>query len=104
MAENEIKLNVAPEQVVKAGVGGGLEPTFRQHLEAKFNTDRSDIRVLQSHAPTLMRAKAYTDGNDIHFQPGFNASSAEGKAMIAHEVGHVVQQRGHRDADSDLGD
>ena len=93
MAENEIKLNVAPEQVVKAGVGGGLEPTFRQQLEAKFNTDLSEIRILQSHAPTLMGAQAYRAGNDIHFEPGFNASSAEGKALIAHEIAHVIQQR-----------
>lgn len=93
MPENGINLTAAPEDVMRGGVGGGLEPTLRQRLEAKFNTDLSEIRILQSQAPTLMRSEAYTSGNDIHFRPGFDASSKDGQSTIAHEVAHVVQQR-----------
>lgn len=38
-------------------------------------------------------AKAFTQGNDIHFGAGaFNPGAGEGKQLLAHEATHVVQQ------------
>jgi hypothetical protein len=58
-----------------------------------------DVRVhTDDHAAALARAveaRAFTVGNDIFFGPGEYAPATRGGAeLIAHEVTHVVQQRG----------
>ncbi len=38
-------------------------------------------------------ARAFTQGNDIHFGAGaFNPGAGEGNKLLAHEAAHVVQQ------------
>lgn len=38
-------------------------------------------------------ARAFTQGNDIHFGAGaFNPAAGDGKQLLAHEATHVVQQ------------
>jgi hypothetical protein len=42
-----------------------------------------------------IQAKAFTVGNDIAFAKGeYKPESSSGKHLIAHELGHVVQQGG----------
>ncbi len=39
-------------------------------------------------------AEAFAAGDTLHFAPGFyNPTSAEGRALIGHELAHIVQQR-----------
>ena len=43
-------------------------------------------------------ARAFTTGTDVYFADGeFKPDSPEGKELIAHELAHVVQQRGAPD-------
>src|SRR5215470_4248958 len=43
-----------------------------------------------------MKASAYTDRNHIYFAPGsYDPYSAEGIALIAHEIAHSVQYENH---------
>ena len=42
-----------------------------------------------------MSARAFATGNDVYFAKGeYNPGSADGDRLIAHELAHVVQQRG----------
>lgn len=51
-----------------------------------------------NHAAALARAvsaRAFTVGNDIFFGQGeYSPATPAGTELIAHEVAHVVQQRG----------
>jgi hypothetical protein len=57
--------------------------------------DFSDVRIHKDSTNAVrLGALAYTRGNDIHFAPGqYNPDTVEGKRIIRHELGHVVQQR-----------
>jgi len=40
-------------------------------------------------------ARAFATGTDVYFAKGeYNPGSADGDKLIAHELAHVVQQRG----------
>jgi len=57
--------------------------------------DFSDVRIHKDSASAVrLGALAYTRGNDIHFAPDqYRPHTTEGKRLINHELGHVVQQR-----------
>ncbi len=57
--------------------------------------DFSDVRVhKESVSAVKLGALAYTQGDDIHFAPGqYKPHTNEGKMIINHELGHVIQQR-----------
>ena len=50
------------------------------------------------HANSLAQsvsARAFTTGSDVYFAKGeHNPGSSEGQQLLAHELTHVVQQRG----------
>ena len=61
--------------------------------------DLSDVRVhTDDTADQLNRsvsARAFATGTDVYFAKGeYNPGSASGDKLIAHELAHVVQQRG----------
>lgn len=95
--EDEHKL--APETLSRKGSGRPLEPEVREFMEPRFGYDFSHVRV---HTDTYaarksneLNAVAFTVGRDIFFNEGrYNTSTAEGKRLLAHELTHVVQQRG----------
>src|SRR5207302_35064 len=46
-------------------------------------------------ASAAVGAKAYTLGNDIHFNDGqYDPAGGAGEELLAHEVAHTVQQSG----------
>lgn len=76
-----------------------LESQVRQRLEAGFGQDFSQVRVhagpRAAQAAHDLQARAYTVGNDLVFGAGqYAPGSAEGRELIAHELTHVLQQRG----------
>jgi hypothetical protein len=82
---------------LKGAVETRLPKPFRQKMEQMFESDFSDVKVYESHLPTLQGAKAYATGNSVHFAPGaMDMMSDEGERAVAHELAHVVQQRGGR--------
>jgi hypothetical protein len=68
-------------------------------MEPRFGQDFSRVRVHAdgnaARAAHAVEARAYTVGRDIVFGKGeYAPATVEGKRLIAHELTHVVQQRG----------
>jgi hypothetical protein len=94
-------VTAAPGSVVDALRDGGrpLEPHVRRGMEQVFGFDFSHVRVHDGAAAKVsardVRASAYTLGDDIVFAEGrYAPSSSVGRALLAHELTHVVQQSG----------
>ena len=89
------------ESQINAIKGGGqpLAESDRAYFEPRFGVDFSQVRV---HTDTRaaesargLNARAYTVGQDVVFGAGQYAPEATGeKKLLAHELTHVVQQRG----------
>lgn len=97
----------------KSGLGGGgtmmappitdagrpLDSTTRQTMESGFGQDFGHVRVhddarAHDHAREL-NARAYAAGDHIVFGEGhYRPETAMGRALIAHELAHTVQQGG----------
>jgi len=83
----------------KRGSGQALDAGARANLGAAFGDDFSDVRIHDdSEADQLnraLKADAFTTGADIFFRSGkYSPASSEGQKLLAHELTHVVQQRG----------
>jgi hypothetical protein len=81
------------------GGGSGLDSPVRDQMQSSFGADFSGVRVhTDTHADSLSRAldaRAFTTGKDIFFRRGeYNPGSSDGRALLAHELTHVVQQNG----------
>lgn len=76
--------------------GKQLPPDVRSKMERAFGTDFSQVRIhANSTAAVTHGAKAFAQGNEIHFAPGaFQPESRQGRELLAHELAHVVQQQG----------
>jgi hypothetical protein len=83
--------------VVGSGGGRPLDPDTRSDMESRFGTDFGDVRVHSGEAArssaAAVQAQAYTVGSDIVLAGGYDAGSASGRHLLAHELTHVVQQR-----------
>lgn len=89
----------AEAQAALMAPGRPLEPALRSAMEASFGQDFGRVRVhagaRAAASATAQGARAYTVGSDIAFAAGAYAPhSREGQRLIAHELGHVVTQRG----------
>src|SRR5689334_17772711 len=74
--------------------GRALPDDLRARMERAFGTDLSDVRVHEGPHASAAGALAYTRGSDIHFGPGeYQPHTAYGRALLGHELTHVVQQR-----------
>jgi Domain of unknown function (DUF4157) len=89
------------EAAIAASSGGGrpLDGNLARRLERNSGDLMADVRVhTDGHAAALARAvsaRAFTVGRDIYFGAGeYNPGSSAGTELIAHEVAHVIQQRG----------
>jgi hypothetical protein len=76
--------------------GRELSTADRARLEPKLGADLSSVRIHtsgeSSRAATGLNARAFTVGNDIHFNSGeFAPGTREGDRLLAHELTHVVQ-------------
>jgi hypothetical protein len=74
------------------------EKTVRQ-MEQAFGTDFSGVNIhTDKQSASLnkeMHSIAFTNGKDIYFAEGhYNPDSSSGKALLAHELTHVIQQTG----------
>lgn len=91
----------APSSVEGALRGGshGLDAATRSFFEPRFGRDFGSVRVHSDSAAQAsardVNALAYTVGQDIVFGAGqYSPGTASGRALLAHELTHVVQQRG----------
>ncbi|MEV0825088.1 eCIS core domain-containing protein [Nonomuraea rubra] len=84
------------------GSGRPLPAATRQALEPRFGRDFGGVRVhadaAAATAARAVNASAFTVGSHIVFGAGrYAPATAAGRALLAHELTHVVQQSGRRD-------
>ncbi|PZO52922.1 MAG: hypothetical protein DCF15_13170 [Phormidesmis priestleyi] len=89
------------EVSIRQARGGGepLPETVREPMEQAFGADFRGVRIhANAQADQLNRsisAKAFTTGQDVFMRQGsYQPNSRAGQELIAHELTHVVQQRG----------
>jgi hypothetical protein len=79
---------------IPTGGGTALPAATRKHFESSFGADLSSVRIHHGDAAGQLGAKAFTHGEDIHFGSGnYDPHSDMGKALLGHELTHVIQQR-----------
>lgn len=81
----------------EAPAGRPLDEATKATMESSFGHDFTNVRVHvdgpAAESALALNASAYTVGSDVVFSPGkYEPESAEGKARLAHELAHVVQQ------------
>lgn len=81
------------------GSGHSLDPGVSSRFSGPLGDNLSDVRVhTDSTADGLARsvsARAFTTGSDLYFAKGqYQPGSSGGDRLLAHELTHVVQQRG----------
>lgn len=87
---------------VDAAVRGGgrpLDPALRHSMEARFGHDFSAVRLHDdagaASAAGSVAASAFTVGEHVVFGTGgYAPNTPAGRRLLAHELAHVVQQRG----------
>ncbi|MGW6194779.1 eCIS core domain-containing protein [Kribbella sp. NPDC055110] len=85
-----------------------LDRGIRARMERSFEAAFGDV-VIHAGAASAdlaesLDAAAFTVGRHVVFGPGrFDPSSVRGRLLLAHELGHVVEQR-HGGGDLDLGE
>jgi hypothetical protein len=92
--QSDISDNSFPLQLKSRGSGLPLPSDVRDKMEQSFNADFSDVRIHRGSEAKAIGALAFTQGNNIYFQPDqYNPKSLAGQTLLGHELTHVVQQR-----------
>jgi len=86
------------EGAIARSRGGGSSLDTRI-LAPEVRSEFSDVRVhADTGADALARsvsARAFTTGSDVFFASGeYRPGTSDGNSLLAHELAHVVQQRG----------
>jgi Domain of unknown function (DUF4157) len=98
-------MSLVPSTSEFVNPGQPLPETVRHRMESSLGEDLSGIRLHHGHHAGAMGALAYTEGQNIYFQPGHgDPHTPEGSELLGHEVTHVIQQREGRVAVQDDGD
>ena len=89
------------EQLLAESKGQGfpLPKELRANMEAEMNCDFSKVRIHTGEYATTMtqmlNAYAFTNGYDIYFNEGqYQPETDRGVELLAHELTHVIQQKG----------
>lgn len=95
-ARGEVSAGVARSLTAQRGQGHALPGETRAYFESRMGQGFGDVRVHHDEETTSrLGARAFTHGSDLYFAPGeYSPSTDGGKRLLAHELTHVVQQRG----------
>lgn len=90
----------AASETVLTSVGEPLPLQVRERLEESFGADLRPVRLhhdaASASAARSFGARAFASGASIYFDTGeFTPQSEAGRRLLAHEIAHVIQQRGH---------
>ena len=108
MASARVTLSPRPTELLRAppvvgevlrSTGQALNDDTRVRMEQRLGSNFSQVRVhtdaRAAQSAAAVDALAYTVGRDIEFGEGrYAPHSASGQRLLAHELAHVVQQRG----------
>jgi len=89
-------------QLLKGG-GQPLPKSVQNFFEPIFGRDFSQVRIhtgtQAAYLARTMNARAFTVGQNIAFRAGqYSPGTTEGINLLAHELTHVVQQKGNRNS------
>ncbi len=81
------------------GGGSSLDAGAREKFGPALGDSLGDVRVHTDETANALAAsvsaRAFTTGNDLYFAKGeYSPGSGSGDRLLAHELSHVVQQRG----------
>ena len=98
MASGEVTPDVQSTINSSRGSGQSLDSNVAARLSPSLG-DLSDVRVhtdTQAHDLNhAVSARAFATGTDVYFaQNEYKPNTSDGDKLIAHELAHVVQQRG----------
>jgi len=98
LPSGEVHPAVQSEITSTRGGGASLDAGVQDRFADSLG-DLSDVRVhTDDNSDRLNRsvsARAFATGSDVYFARGeYNPGTAAGDKLIAHELAHVVQQRG----------
>lgn len=101
-AAPEISSSVSSQPTVQhvlASPGRPLDASTRDFFATRFGHDFGDVRVHDDPAAAAsargVHALAYTVGHDVVFGTGqYAPGTSAGRRLLAHELTHVIQQRG----------
>lgn len=87
--------------------GQKLPSDTESSMSERFGTGFQDVKIhhdtKSNHLNRKLNARAFTTGNNIFFKTGeYNPKTYEGKKLLAHELTHVVQQKGKGGLAEDL--
>lgn len=99
LPDGSVHPNVDAAIASARGRGSPLDAPSRELFGSHLGDPLRDVRVhTDDHADELahaVSARAFTTGSDVFFARGeYRPGSSEGNRLIAHELAHVVQQRG----------
>jgi len=88
------------QSAVRSGASGGGEPLsneVRSYMEPRFGADFGNVRVHNdaesARLGNQLEARAFTYQNHVFFsRDQYQPGTSEGKHLLAHELGHTVQQ------------
>ncbi|AYB34001.1 DUF4157 domain-containing protein [Chryseolinea soli] len=89
---------VGKPAIPKSG-GESLPPSTQAEMSSSFGFDFSKVRIHKNEEAhqlnEQLQAQAFTHGGDVYFNKDkFNPHTEAGKWLLAHELTHVVQQKG----------
>src|SRR6478752_4900353 len=92
---------------VTSSSGAPLDDDTRSFMESRFHHDFSSVRIhtdaRAAESASAAAAHAYTLGDHVVFGAGrYEPTSRQGQLLIAHELTHVLQQRGASSGDRAL--
>jgi hypothetical protein len=88
--QSEISSSRGGGSSLDGGVADRLTPSLGDLSDVRVHTDDTADRLNRS-----VSARAFATGTDVYFAKGeYSPGSADGDKLIAHELAHVVQQRG----------
>ena len=89
----ETKFAPQSSQGASSATGTPLPAPFLHQMQSSMGADFSGVRVHVGHNAVHVGARAYTQGQNIHFAPGeYQPGNDPGRELIAHELTHVIQQ------------
>lgn len=102
-------VNSEIENAIQTAKSGGqkLPSDTESSMSERFGTGFQDVKIhhdtKSNHLNRKLNARAFTTGNNIFFKTGeYNPKTYEGKKLLAHELTHVVQQKGKGGLAEDL--
>lgn len=83
---------------IAASPGRPMAEPVRRRMEGAFGRSFSSVRVHDgaeaADLSSSISARAFTTGNDVFLGAGVDTGTAAGERVLAHELAHVVQNRG----------